>query len=102
MRSWRSLFRLRGGERGSAMSAWLLTFTLVLVMLMGGAASATDLADFHPIAGPTTIDLGKELATLSVGADYYFIDAANTKKLMEALGNPPSNAELGTIIPKSS
>ena len=35
-------------------------------------------------------------------SDYYFIDAANTKKLMQALGNPPSGGELGTIIPKGS
>jgi len=84
------------------MRGWLLTFTLALVMLVSSAAAATELADFHPVAGPTTVDLGKDLATLSSGADYYFIDAANTKKLMEALGNPPSNAELGTIIPKSS
>ena len=84
------------------MRGWLSTFTLALVMLMSSAAAATDLADFHPVAGPTTVDLGRDLATLSVGADYYFVDAANTKKLMQALGNPPSGGELGTIIPKSS
>ena len=84
------------------MRGWLASFTLVLVMLVCGAASATDLADFHPIAGPMTVDLGKDLATLGVGADYYFVDAANTKKLMEALGNPPSGGEMGTIIPKAN
>jgi len=84
------------------MRGWLLTFTLALVMLVSSAAAATDLADFHPVAGPTTVDLGKDLAALNVGADYYFVEAANTRKLMEALGNPPSNAELGTIIPKSN
>ena len=84
------------------MRGWLLTFTPALVMLVSSAAAATDLADFHPVAGPTTVDLGKDLAALNVGADYYFVEAANTRKLMEALGNPPSNAELGTIIPKSN
>jgi len=84
------------------MRGWLLTFTLALVMLVSSAAAATDLADFHPVAGPTTVDLGKDLAALNVGADYYFVEAANTRKLMEALGNPPSNAELGAIIPKSN
>lgn len=84
------------------MRGWLLTLTLVLGVLMSSAASATNLADFNPIAGPTTVDLGKELAALSVGADYVFIDAANTRKLMEALGNPASSAELGTIIPKAN
>ena len=67
------------------MWGWLSTFTLGLVLLLSSAASATDLADFHPVAGPTTVDLGRDLASLSVGADYYFVDAANTKKLMQAL-----------------
>jgi uncharacterized membrane-anchored protein len=84
------------------MRGWVPTFTLALVMLLSRTASATNLADFQPIAGPTTVDLGRDLATLNVGADYYFVDAANTKKLMEALGNPPSGSELGTIIPKGS
>jgi uncharacterized membrane-anchored protein len=84
------------------MRGWVATFTLAIVMLMSHAASATNLADFQPIAGPTTVDLGRDLATLNVGGDYYFVDAANTKKLMQALGNPPSGAELGTIIPKGT
>jgi len=84
------------------MRGWLSTFTLGLVLLLSSAASATDLADFHPVAGPTTVDLGRDLASLNVGADYYFVDAANTKKLMQALGNPPSDSELGTIIPKKA
>jgi uncharacterized membrane-anchored protein len=79
----------------------LLTLVLGLA-LASGTASATELADFNPIPGPTTVDLGNNLATLAVGADYYFVDAPNTKKLMEALGNPPTNGELGTIIPKSN
>jgi len=84
------------------MRRWIPTFTLVLVILSSNIASATNLADYQPVAGPTTVDLGRDLASLNVGADYYFIDAANTKKLMQTLGNPPSGAELGTIIPKGS
>jgi len=84
------------------MRGWVATLTIGLVMLVTSAVSATDLADFNPIAGPTTVDLGRDLAMLNVGADYYFVDADNTKKLMQALGNPPSGGELGTVIPKST
>jgi len=84
------------------MRGWVSTLTLAIVMLMSHAASATNLADFQPIAGPTTVDLGRDLATLNVGNGYYFVDATNTKKLMQELGNPPSGAELGTIIPKGT
>src|SRR5215475_13712503 len=66
--------RPRGGERGSAMRGWVAMLTFGLVMLVTSAVSATDLADFNPIAGPTTVDLGGDLATLNVGADYYFVD----------------------------
>src|SRR5262249_38450314 len=84
------------------MRRWVPTLTIAVVMMSSSTASATNLADFQPVAGPTTVDLGRDLATLNVGADYYFIDAANTKKLMQVLGNPPSSGELGTIIPKGS
>jgi uncharacterized membrane-anchored protein len=84
------------------MRGWLSTpLTFALLVLVSSTASATNLADFNPTTGPTTVDLGRDLASLNVGADYYFIDAPNTKKLMQALGNPPSGAELGTIIPKN-
>src|SRR5262249_40616234 len=62
--------RPRGAERGSAMRGWVATRTIGLVMLVTSAVSATDLADFNPIAGPTTVDLGRDLAMLNVGADY--------------------------------
>src|SRR5262249_1222082 len=84
------------------MRGWVATLTFGLVMLVTSTVSATDLADFNPIAGPTTVDLGGDLATLNVGADYYFVDADNTKKLMLALGNPPSTAELATITPNTN
>src|SRR5262249_12076581 len=94
--------RPRGGERGSAMRGGAATLTTGLVRPVTRAVSATDPADSNPIAGPTTVDLGRDLAMLNVGADYYFVDADNTKKLMQALGNPPSGGELGTVIPKST
>src|SRR5262245_55314423 len=84
------------------MRRWVPTFTFALVMLLSSTASATNLGDFQALAGPTTADMGHDLATPNVPADYYFVDAANTKKLMQALGNPPSGGELGTIIPQGS
>src|SRR5262249_14837606 len=84
------------------MRGWAAPLTIGLVMLVTSAVSATDLADFNPIAGPTTVDLGRERAMLNVSADYYFVDVDNTKKLMHALDNPPSGGALGTVIPEST
>lgn len=80
--------------------AWMLA-AFVFVLATAGAAGAMDIRDFNPVSGPTSVDLGRDVATIRVGEEYIFIDADNTRKLMKALGNPPTNAELGTIIPKS-
>jgi uncharacterized membrane-anchored protein len=80
--------------------AWIVA-AMFVVLATAGSAVALDIRDFNPVSGPATVDLGRDVATITVGEEYIFIDAENTRKLMKALGNPPSNAELGTIIPKS-
>jgi uncharacterized membrane-anchored protein len=49
--------------------------------------------------GPTTADLGSNLARIEVPEGYLFADAANTRKLMTLNGNPPTDREMGTIAP---
>ncbi len=53
------------------------------------------------IEGPKTVDLGENTAMIEMGQDYLFAGAEDTKKLMESVGNPPSNHEVGLIIPKN-
>jgi uncharacterized membrane-anchored protein len=49
--------------------------------------------------GPLTATLGDEVATVGVPPDYVFADAADTRKLMESMGNSVDNTEVGMISP---
>lgn len=53
------------------------------------------------VIGPTTVDLGKNLAELMLDEEYIFANAGDTRKLMEMIGNPPSNSEIGLIGPRT-
>jgi uncharacterized membrane-anchored protein len=52
------------------------------------------------VPGPTTVDLGNNLAEIAIGESYVFANAEETKAVMEKMGNPPSGRELGLIIPR--
>jgi uncharacterized membrane-anchored protein len=52
-------------------------------------------------AGPGTADIGKDLAQIEIGKEYLFADAEDAKKLMEYFGNPPTNKEVGLVMPAS-
>ncbi len=51
--------------------------------------------------GPATADIGKDLACVEIGKQYLFADAADARKLMEYFGNPPTNKEVGLVMPAS-
>jgi len=53
------------------------------------------------VVGPATVALGKNLAMLSLDEAYIFADAKDTHKLMEMIGNPPSQSEIGLIGPRT-
>jgi uncharacterized membrane-anchored protein len=53
------------------------------------------------MVGPAVVDLGKNLAELSISEEYIFAGAEDTKKIMEYMGNPLSNHEIGYIAPNT-
>ena len=64
------------------------------------AAEASFMAQLHPKTG--NITLAEADATLALGDKYYFLDAADTRKvLVDVWGNPPSLADgvLGMVLP---
>ena len=64
------------------------------------AAEASFMAGLHPKTGNVKLDEAE--ATLTLGDKYYFLDAADARKvIVDAWGNPPSAAEgiLGMVIP---
>ncbi len=80
---------------------------VILAVLVGGltagvSAQETSEDPGQPIQwipGPTTAQLGNGLATIKVPEGYLFADKAETKKIMEMTGNPPTDTEIGLIAP---
>ena len=50
--------------------------------------------------GPMQVKIG-DIAEIKVPQGYCFADGENTRKLLEMMGNPPSNNELGYLAPLS-
>ena len=80
----------------------LVIFGLCLAILPARADSQnktdTALSKIKWTKGPTTASL-KDIAEVKVPADYQFADAAETRKLLEMMGNPTSGAEIGMLTP---
>ena len=52
------------------------------------------------IEGPNTVTLDKNIAQVTIGEEYVFANGNDTRKIMEAMGNPATNTEVGSIFPK--
>lgn len=49
------------------------------------------------IEGPNVVDLGDKIAKLDFASNYVFADAADTRKLMQFIGNPVTKMEVGLV-----
>jgi uncharacterized membrane-anchored protein len=65
------------------------------------ATAGAQESDINWIIGPKTVTLGDDVAHLAFGADYVFADGEDTRKAMAKIGNPPTNREVGLIIPRT-
>lgn len=74
-------------------------FVCVLALFLPLAALAQEDPGIEWTPGPTTADLGSNLAQIEVPEGYVFADGDNTRKLMELYGNPPTDREVGAIAP---
>jgi uncharacterized membrane-anchored protein len=52
------------------------------------------------VDGPARVDLGEKLAEMNIGEDYLFAGPEDTRLIMEYYGNPPTEAEMGIVVPK--
>jgi len=76
-------------------------------LLFGGAATVR--AEDAPApadkvawtAGPATVDVGSSLAELRLPEALAFAGPADTRKLLERMGNPTDGSELGLVVPKA-
>ena len=53
------------------------------------------------IEGPQVVHLGENVAQIDMAPQYIFANAADTQRLMQSLGNPISQLEVGLIAPKT-
>ena len=82
----------------------LASLCLIFVTLTFFCAPMTAFAqesEINWIVGPNTVTLGKDVAHLTFGENYAFANGDDTRKAMEQIGNPPTNREVGLIIPRS-
>ena len=77
-----------------------LIFFILIIFYPSIIALAQE-PEINWIDGPNTVILGDNVAQLTFGENYMFANGDDTRILMERLGNPPSNNEVGIILPKN-
>ena len=82
---------------GKPLSIALATVAALLALAV--SAFAQEEQEIKWTAGPTTAELGSNLARIDVPEGYVFAGGDETRKFMEMTGNPPSGEELGVIMP---
>ena len=73
---------------------------LVAISFSPGKAVA-ELPQPDWMSGPGIVDLGKNLARLSIDEKYIFAGADDTKAIMEYIGNPVTDNEIGYLTPNT-
>ena len=89
----------RNGLLGNHFSggAFLLLFLLLIPVRGFSQPPAVNWVD-----GPNVVDLGDKVAEIELGSAYTFANAADTRRLMQFVGNLVSNREVGLITQKDS
>ncbi len=91
----------RSGRRTALAAA---AVSLALLLAPAAVPAETAAKEAPKIAwkcGPCSADIGKDLAQVEIGKNYMFADAGDAKKLMEYFGNPPTDKEVGLVVPAS-
>jgi uncharacterized membrane-anchored protein len=83
---------------------WLAVLAVALIPVAATAQQAQPGApagsDIAWVQSPATVDLGSE-AQIALEDGYAFANAADTRKLMEAMGNVVDNTEVGLVSPRA-
>lgn len=92
---------MRNQNRTVTKSCLAILVTLILTAGLFPGAGIAEMPQPEWVVGPTVVDLGKNLAELSIDERFIFAGAEDTKKIMEYFGNPISNNEIGYIAPNN-
>ena len=71
------------------------------VVLLGGAPVHAQAPRVNWTTGPATVDLGDGIAEVRLGENHNFAGAADTRKLLSAMGNRIDNTEVGLVAPRA-
>jgi len=69
------------------------------LMVMQGSVAAEE-SQITWVEGPTVVDVGSSLAQIDLGSDYLFANGDDTRAIMNYIGNPPSDYEVGMVASK--
>lgn len=78
----------------------ILSLILIISVLVSTSVSAQDPPEINWIEGPTVVDLG-DAAEIQLGENYLFLNAEDTKEIMEYAGEPISGLEVGCVLDKA-
>jgi uncharacterized membrane-anchored protein len=70
---------------------------ILLVLLFSPAVGFSQIPPINWIQGPEFVNLGNDVAQTFIENDFLFASAGDTKRLMEYIGNPITNREVGLI-----
>ena len=73
---------------------------ILIIFLFSPAMGFSQPPQVNWIQGPGSVDLGNDVAQTFIEDDFLFASAGDTKKLMEFIGNPLTNREVGLITSK--
>lgn len=90
---------MRNAKRHLTKSSFGILAILLLAAGIFPGAGMAEVPTPEWLVGPAVVDLGKNLAELSINEKFIFAGAEDTKKIMEYMGNPLSNNEIGYIAP---
>ncbi len=80
----------------------LLAAALVLIAAAANHAHAQEASEGEPliawVGGPGEAHLGP-YATIQIPENYLFADGENARRFMELTGNPPTDTEVGLLVP---
>jgi len=74
---------------------------LVSILALAGAARAAEESDVPWTPGPGRVDVGRNIAQLSLADDQMFADGDATQRMMKAMGNPVSGHEVGIVASRA-
>jgi len=78
----------------------LFVLSLIALFLLPSGLCFSEEPEINWIPGPNVCDLGDNVASIELAESYAFANSDDTKEIMQLMGNPKSNREVGLIMPK--